>query len=354
LLIDKPFITLVGEDRDSTRIIFAELRANWRKDHPDDWGSAVINLGDNAHDFTLVNMTVYNNYGSVYEDHDHQFAIRGFGATRTIIFNCKIKADGGDTISLWNKISGMYYHAYCSFEGWVDYVCPRGWCYITDCEFYGHNTPSASIWHDGSQDPDQKLVIRNSFFDGVPGFPLGRHHRDAQFYILDCTFAENMADRPIYRAKDPAEYQWAERYYYYNSHRDGGDYAWHKDNLQEAVGTPAPGDINPVWTFNGQWDPEKNIPGVAVLPFAAFPAPGNRQTQVGPDPHLRWLAARDATGYKVYFGETYPPAYVSDVKNPHYVLPGPLKADTQYYWRIETVHKMKTVQGKVWTFRTAR
>jgi pectinesterase len=31
--IERSFVTLVGEDRDSTRIVFAELRENWAKDH---------------------------------------------------------------------------------------------------------------------------------------------------------------------------------------------------------------------------------------------------------------------------------------------------------------------------------
>jgi hypothetical protein len=34
---------LVGEDRDRTRIEYAELRRLWREKHPDDWGAAVVN-----------------------------------------------------------------------------------------------------------------------------------------------------------------------------------------------------------------------------------------------------------------------------------------------------------------------
>ena len=127
LYITRSYVTLVGEDRDSTQIVFAELRKNWVKDHNgSDWGSAVINIDSLVTDITLANLTVHNNYGSLYGDHDHQFAVRG-GGTRIIILNCNILADGGDTLSLWNKVNGMYYHANCYFEGWVDYVCPRGW-----------------------------------------------------------------------------------------------------------------------------------------------------------------------------------------------------------------------------------
>ena len=218
--IERSFVTLVGEDRDSTRIVFAELRENWAKDHNNsDWGSAVVNIDSTVTDLTLANLTVYNNYGSLYNMPKHQFAIRGNG-TRIIILNCNVIADGNDTISLWNRDNGLYYHANCYFEGYVDYVCPRAWCYITDSKFYGHNL-SASIWHDGSHNKDQKFVIRYSSFDGVPRFPLGRHHSDANIFLLDCIFSRNMADRPIYLPVSPNAkvWKWGARHYFFNCHR---------------------------------------------------------------------------------------------------------------------------------------
>jgi pectinesterase len=351
IFIDKPFITLVGEDRDSTRIIYAELRSNWRKDHPDDdWGSAVVNIGDKANNLTLANLTIYNNYGLLSGEHDHQFAVRSFGATRIIIINCTIKADGGDTLSLWNKISGMYFHADCYFEGWVDYVCPRGWCYITNCRFFGHNTPSASIWHDGDSDADQKLVIRNSYFDGRPNFPLGRNHRDAQFYLLDCIFSENMADRPIYQAKDSTAYQWGKRYYYYNNHRPAGDYSWYADNLQQAKGSPLPEQITPTWTFQYKWDPEKNIPAVLPYAYRLEPVQGQVKT-VGLESQLKWLPARGAKSYKVYFGTSNPPDFIASVSEPGYA-PGKLRPQTTYFWRIDVVTAAGINAGTVWSFQT--
>src|SRR5437867_4186453 len=188
LFMANSYVTLLGEDRDNTRIVYAELRKTWNASHNgSDWGSATVNIDSTTRDITFANLTIYNNYGSLYGTHDHQFAIRGFG-TRVMILGCNVTADGGDTVSLWNREDGMYYHAECYFEGWVDYVCPRGWCYVTNSQFFGHNKPSASIWHDGSHDRRQKFVIRDSFFDGVSGFPLGRNHLDAQFYLISCTF----------------------------------------------------------------------------------------------------------------------------------------------------------------------
>lgn len=262
LFIEKCNVALIGENMDSTRIIYAELRSNWKLTNPNDYGAAVINIKDSVTDFILQNLTVYNNYGSLFNNNDHQFTVKsGAGVTRIILDNCKIISDGGDALSLWNTPDGMYYHNNCYFEGYVDYVCPRGYCFIENSRFYGHNK-TASIWHDGSGKEDNKFVIRNSFFDGVPGFPLGRHHRDAQFYLIDCRFSRNMADKNIYfyPSKTPVILTWGEnRYYYFNCHGDIVDYPWHADNLYKAPGSPKPEQITVTWIFNGKWDPYKSL-----------------------------------------------------------------------------------------------
>jgi pectinesterase len=262
LFIEKSNIALIGENRDSTKIIYAELRSNWKVNNPNDYGAAVINIKDSTTDIILQNLIVFNNYGSLFNNTDHQFTIKGGpGVTRVIIDNCKVISDGGDALSLWNTPDGMYYLNNCFFEGYVDYVCPRGYCFIENSSFYGHNK-TASIWHDGSGREDNKFVIRNSFFDGIPGFPLGRHHRDAQFYLLDCRFSSNMADKNIYfyPSKTPVILKWGEnRYYYLNCHGDSVDYPWYADNLYKAPGSPKSEQVTATWTFNGKWDPYKSL-----------------------------------------------------------------------------------------------
>jgi pectinesterase len=353
LFITKSNVALVGDDRESTRIVYAELRRNWRKEHnDDDWGSAVINIGKNIHDITLANLTVYNNYGAIYDDHDHSFAIRGgSNCTRIITVNCSIMADGGDTMSLWNPGSGMYYHADCFFMGWVDYVCPRGWCYVTDCDFYGYNN-TASIWHDGSTDSTSKFVIRNSVFNGVLNFPLGRNHKDAQFYLLDCRFSKNMLDRPIGPAFDTLKFRWPGRYYYYNCHRDGNDYPWYADNLGTAYEGPVTQDlITASWTFMGKWDPERTMP--AVLPFASIPVPRNNGYEINPDNSdtLQWIGGRNAVSYNIYFGTENPPLFSRNQEKTYY-LTGKLESNKRYYWRVDVVTDNDTITGRVWQFST--
>jgi pectinesterase len=265
IFIEKSNLIISGENRDKTIIEFAELRKNWNKEHNDDYGSAVVNIKENMTDIIFKSLTIINDYGKLHDDHDHAFAIRGFqGVTRIILDDCSVISYGGDAVSLWNTDDGMYYHTNCYFEGWVDYVCPRGYCLIENSTFYGHNL-TASIWHDGSKNEDQKFVIKNSRFDGVKGFPLGRFHRDAQFYFVDCTFSANLADKNIFFApsKPPRSLQWGEsRMYFSNCKVDGKDYGWLKDNLDKSKEHISKNDINAAWVFNNKWDPIKVLENV--------------------------------------------------------------------------------------------
>jgi pectinesterase len=90
IFIERSYVTLVGEDRDSTRIIYAELRENWAKAHNgSDWGSGVVNIDSLATDIVLANLTIHNNYGSLIKTSSHQFAIRGNG-TRVMLLSCNV------------------------------------------------------------------------------------------------------------------------------------------------------------------------------------------------------------------------------------------------------------------------
>jgi len=259
IFIEHSKIILCGESRSKTTIEFAVLRKNWRaNNNDDDYGSAVVNIKHNITDITFKSLTIKNNYGSLFGDHDHAFAIRGFdGVTRIILDDCSVISDGGDTVSLWNNEDGMYYHKNCYFEGWVDFVGPCGYCLIEDSKFFGHNL-TASIWHDGSKNEDHKFVIKKSYFDGVNGFPLGRFHRDAQFYLIDCTFSNRIADKQIFFAPSnpPRTLQWGEdRIYYSNCKVDGKDYLWLKDNLDKSSVKIEKEKINASWVFKDKWNP---------------------------------------------------------------------------------------------------
>jgi pectinesterase len=122
----------------------------------------------------------------------------------------------------------MYYFNHCTIEGHVDLYCPRGNALIENTLFICHSK-SAAIWHDGSAHENDKTVLKNCKFIGDPDFKLGRYHREAQMYLIDCKFSENMADAAIYQSGD-RQLQWGHRIFYKNCHRKNGDFLWHKDN----------------------------------------------------------------------------------------------------------------------------
>ena len=274
VFISKNHITLSGQSREKVILDIDQARDAWRCDHADDWGVATLNL--KGSDITLENITISNSYGfhntatvtipcasdstksKTIKKDGHQMALRSFTTTRLIVKNCLLKAFGGDTVSPWNTDEGMFYFKDCTMEGGVDFYCPRGWAYAENCKFIAHTGP-ASIWHDGSKYKDSKTVLNHCSFEGFDGFMLGRYHKDAQFYLLNCVFAQNMADKPIYLVPTTNKILWGERIYYYNCHRKAGnDFKWHADNLQTADGNPAAKDINADWVFKGKWNINMN------------------------------------------------------------------------------------------------
>ena len=269
IYLEKHNIVLEGEDREKTVITQDIARDEWRCSHNDDWGVATVNLDGN--DITLKNLTIANDYGfnhkeprTVYCPTDtvkkekvitsggHQMAMRTMRSTRVKAINCRFRAYAGDTVSPWNTRDGMFYFKDCIMEGGVDFYCPRGDAWAENCSFYA-NTGSASIWHDGSGNAGHKTVLKNCRFDGFEGFSLGRYHRDAQFYLINCRFSKNMADKDIYLVPAGNKILWGRRVYYFNCHRDTGDYAWFKNNLETAAGSPVENEITVDWLFKNNW-----------------------------------------------------------------------------------------------------
>jgi len=266
--VDASFVTLRGQSRASTRIEFPQGSDEFTQ-KPDRIGRAVVNV--NGDGFVLQNLTVKNTQGVIGP---HAFAIYGRG-DKTVITDCDVLSDGADTLALWSHTGGGSYEARLNLRGSVDFVCPRGWCYMTDCNFYQVNLQAdAAIWHDGSKNPDMKFVLRDCKFDGTNSWILARHHHDAQFYLLDCKFSKTLRNLPPKRVIYPidgstptdADIQrnhdldarniWGERAYFYNCHRAGGDYYWFANNLSTATNSPTPKQITAAWTFAGKWDPE--------------------------------------------------------------------------------------------------
>lgn len=274
VVIDRPNIVLVGENRDSCIIVGAEAEGlmmktlhNGEKVHP-----GILVLTDKADDCVISGITVVNNYGTtVNPTTTHQFSVYG-QATRTIIINSNIISDGNDALSLWGKgedgKGGWYYHSdlYIRCPG-VDFICPRGTCYATRCRFLGNTR--AILWHDGRGDKNNKFVVTNSEFDAIKPTPLGRYHHDSQFFIMNCHMTKNIIDEDIdhaYKAQpelangktiDPCP--WGHRVYYHACTREGGHGDWLNDNTQTLPDKPTYYTTTAKWTFNDKWDPESRI-----------------------------------------------------------------------------------------------
>ncbi len=269
LFVRKANIVFEGADRAEVIITQSIARDEWRCLYNDDWGVATLNI--DANDITLRNLTVVNSFGfewvadktiecikdtanktKVIGRSSHQMAVRTMNATRLKAVNCHFKAYGGDTVSPWNVEAGLFYFKDCVIEGGVDFYCPRGWAWAENCEFITHSG-TAAIWHDGSKYEDSKTVLVNCRFKGYEGFLLGRYHRDAQFYLINCWFAKAMKDASIYKVPTNNTIQWGHRVYYYDCKREGGnDFTWYKNNLPAGIAATA---ITPAWVFGQRWSP---------------------------------------------------------------------------------------------------
>lgn len=276
-------LRLIGQSRASVVLKITQARDIWRCSNPDDYGAGVLNI--KGHDLSFENLTVINDYGLITKQDitipctneagktsvstvqkyalpresgekdgekivrvdGHQFAVRTLpGATRLRFEHCTFRSGGGDTMSPWDVNAGMYYFNDCEIEGGVDLYCPRGYALAENCTFICHNM-SAGIWHDGSGEEGAKSVLKNCRFIGDPGFKLGRYHREAQLFLFNCNFDQNMADAPIYQSGD-RKLAWGHRVFYADCHRAGGDFSWHQTNTKVKSA-----DVNFSWVFGDKW-----------------------------------------------------------------------------------------------------
>jgi pectinesterase len=348
IAIDKSFISLIGESRDSTIIQFSLQRTEWTNSHGSSAGCAVISIGctpafaktsSTITDIVIGNLTVENTYNTTS---DKTMVIKDEGnSNRIFVISCNVWCKGHDTISLWSSQNGMYYHADCSFRGSVDAVCPRGWCYAVGCEFY-EMTGSAPLWHEVAS-PAQKFVVRTGKMMPAAGstskFKLLNSNNSSslgtRFFLLDCMISSSCNTIGAYTEA-----------YFYNCHGESSDQSWYKDNLSSASGSPTQSQITAQWTFDNKWDPENTMP--SVLPFSALPQPWNGANGVSASVQLKWISGRNADQNAIYFGTANPPPFVKTQTEKTY-SPKSL-AKGKYYWRIDAIGTADTIKGTVWSF----
>jgi hypothetical protein len=87
---------------------------------------------------------------------------------------------------------------------------------------------------------------------------------------------------------------------------------------------------------------------------ASAPSPGDGAAGVGLQTDLAWSAGAQTASHDVYFGTVYPLGDGEFQGNqPGAAIdPGPLAADTTYYWRVDEVNADGAVRGCTWSFTT--
>ena len=256
--LDRSFVTLRGEDRLGTRIVW-EIN-DPRKEpngNADRKGIASFNL-HNANDVVIENLTI---------DNPARLGLKpitvfstGQG-TRIVIQDAEILGLGGDTLSLWTN--GMYYHRNIHVTGTYHFVGPRGTCYLADSRLEVLGSVNNALFNEGILDERQKFVLhRCQIISKVP-FGLGSNFRDAAWYFVDCRFPDTLKpDGKIFVAQSnpqrpqpvSAMFKWATDRIYF-AHAKGPDYPWLRDNIEISPAKTAE-TISAAWTFGGDWDPE--------------------------------------------------------------------------------------------------
>ena len=262
LRLDRSFVTLLGEDRRATRIVW---EINDPRHDPaanaDGKGIATFNLV-NASDVVLDTLTIENPAARGGKP----FAVFSTGTgTRVVIQNAEILGRGGDTLSLWTR--GLYYHRNLHVTGTYHFVGPRGTCYLADSVLECLGPVTNALFNEGTVEERQKFVLQRCTLVSQVPFGLGSHFRDAAWYFIDCRFPPTLrADGKIFIAQSdvnnpqPASrmFKWAtDRVYFSGS--QGPDYPWLRDNLEKSEARNA-AEISAAWTFGGQWDPEGTEP----------------------------------------------------------------------------------------------
>ncbi len=264
LIHNRSCLTILGEGPESTTIVADVPYPDWKDGKlPGAIGRSTVNLGV-ARDIIFDGLTIANSAQTTA----HTFAIDDVHATgtgapgstdRIIVQNCRVTANGLDTLSLWRH--GDYYLRNIQVTGAGHHLGIRGTAYVVNSTINSHGRRTVTLFHDGQVAPEEKLVLRRCSFGGEGPFGMGSFFTEAAFYLIDCSFSSMLqADLPIFRSHegpDGKRETTTEGLRIYFSGSRGPDYSWLADSLGQADGAPTPDQVTAAWTFGGRWDPER-------------------------------------------------------------------------------------------------
>ena len=94
-----------------------------------------------------------------------------------------------------------------------------------------------------------------------------------------------------------------------------------------------------------------SVPAMVLPGPATNPTPVNGSINVGVETDLEWSPGAGATSNDIYFGDRNPPLFQGNLSSTRFD-PGPLAANTTYFWRVDTVNAAGTMPGALWSFTT--
>jgi pectinesterase len=243
----RSFVTLLGEDRYKTKILFKiEDPRNDKTHHNDGKGIATFNIV-NCNDVVLDNLTIENpaNMGL------KPFTLYGQSSgTRIIVQNADILGLGGDTFSLWTN--GMYYHNNIYVTGTYNFMGPRGTTYMVNSIIEPVGVTKKACFNEGNRDQRQKFVLHRVKFQSKFEYGMGSYFRDAAWYFVGCEFDSNLVGGIWLESK--TSLRWGKRVFFADC-KGPKKSEFFQDNISSSPIKTASA-VTSAWTFWGQWDPE--------------------------------------------------------------------------------------------------
>ncbi len=214
LIIRKPYVTLEGEDADTTVIVYGHYAL---EPHPDGRKRGTFrsySMLVDTHDFTGRNLTIQNDAGAgkvvgqalaLYMDGDRcaLYSCRLIGCQDTLFTGPlpeKEVEPGGFTgpKEFAPRVVGRQYYNDCYIQGDVDYVFGCATAYFLNCEFFTRNR----FENEPIENPRDAADRCYGYITAASTF------RDQEYgYIMDrCRFTSNCPDQTVYLGRPWRQY----------------------------------------------------------------------------------------------------------------------------------------------------
>ncbi len=300
------------------------------------------------------------------------------GAENIIIRNLTIKNAKPDALAFRNSHHVWIDHCDLSDsdDGLLDYTIGSNYLTVSWTKFHHHD--KATICNSGTQhfeDVGKNRVTyhHNWFYNNVQrnprvGYGMGHvfnnYYSDITSYCVGYhTGASVLVERNyFYKSKSPLNQM-------YSSDPTVASYADAKEveNIFDSTsgntkGTGHSFDPELYYNYRFALDAAADVPQliqkfagpVEGLEYEYIPLPNDGAIDYHLEsPDLRWTMIEGVSSWNVYFGENIADMEMKSLDVNEF-NPGTLKANTEYYWKVDAICDDKTIEGPVWRFKTAQ